>query len=720
MCGIALVLSGARIVGFDVYRESRGSPPPDSETIVQVYHPDLSVGDLKASLQRRGPDNLSIRKVFLQLRSTDSIDKDDDEEDQEENSCLWFEETVKYCISSTSGAVDTKDGITTESTAELNFLGATLQLRGISPAFQPLVDVSGNILVFNGEIFGGLHVDVDSSDSETFLHALEHCCSCDGELGKACSCIQNGEKTVPYILSTIRGPWALIYWQKKSETLWFGRDAFGRRSLLVHWPTFDDPQFILSSVSPASPFKKDSGSTSTTDGFEPGIDSNVVSTACGLCYWEELPCGIYSVHLKAQKAIKRCVREKLVGEVRKHEWSDPLLNELIKWERTFLDPQVEELSTISLPLQMEQLALPSKASDGMHHDIANLKECMVKQANFQSDIAHSLMNNLRPGYTQPAEKVLIALRESVMRRTTLDTIYQAALHGGKEEELAPIALLFSGGLDSMILAALLDQCLHQKYTVDLLNVSFDGQLAPDRVSARMGLRELQKIAPCRRWRLVEIDASLSDLTWEAKHVMSLIHPAKTYMDLNIGIALWLAAGGDGWVDGEICNLGEDQCRYRYKSMAQILLLGSGADEQCAGYGRHRTRYRLGGWVALHEEMRLDMLRIWKRNMGRDDRCISDRGKEARFPFLDEDVIRTLLEIPLWEIAQLDKPSGRGDKKILREVAQLLGLEGAAVLPKRAIQFGSRIARESNRKNFGSNRAANQASAGSVKIHQPEK
>ncbi|KAG1368655.1 asparagine synthetase domain-containing protein C4F6.11c [Cocos nucifera] len=645
MCGIALILSGARIVGFDVYRESRGSPPPDSET---VYKPDLSVGDLKAALQRRGPDNLSIRKVFLQLTSTGSIEEDGNEEHKEENSCLQFEETVKYRISSMSGAVDTKDGITTESTSELDFLAATLQLRGISPAFQPLVDVSGNILVFNGEIFGGLHVDVDSSDSETLLHALEHCCSCDSELGKACSCIQNGEKTVPYILSTIRGPWALIYWQKKSKTLWFGRDAFGRRSLLVHWPTFDDPQFVLSSISPASPFRKDSGSTSTTDGFEPGIDSNVASTTCGLCYWEELPCGIYSVHLKAQKTIKQCIREKLVGEVRKHEWSDPMLNELIKWERTFLDPRVEEFSTISLPLQMEQLALPSKASDGMHHDIANLKEFMVKQANFQSDIAHSLMNNLRPGYTQPAEKVLTALRESVMRRTTLDTFYWAALHGGKEEELAPIALLFSGGLDSMILAALLDQCLHQKYTVDLLNVSFDGQLAPDRVSARMGLSELQKIAPCRRINSLNLDILLQDL--------------------NIGIALWLAAGGDGWVDGEICNLGEGRCQYRYKSMARILLLGSGADEQCAGYGRHRTRYRLGGWVALHEEMRLDMRRIWKRNMGRDDRCISDRGKEARFPFLDENVIRTLLEIPLWEIAELDKPSGRGDKKILREVS----------------------------------------------------
>lgn len=114
------------------------------------------------------------------------------------------------------------------------------------------------------------------------------------------------------------------------------------------------------------------------------------------------------------------------------------------------------------------------------------------------------------------------------------------------------------------------------------------------------------------------------------------------------------------------------------------------------------KMRTTSWLGLHEEMKLDMQRIWKRNLGRDDRCISDHGKEvlkdldyikfcarisstslnvskstflislscfhqARFPFLDEDVIRTLLDIPLWEIADLDRPSGVGDKKILREV-----------------------------------------------------
>lgn len=33
---------------------------------------------------------------------------------------------------------------------ELLFLGATLQLRGVSPIVQPLVDKFGNILVYNG------------------------------------------------------------------------------------------------------------------------------------------------------------------------------------------------------------------------------------------------------------------------------------------------------------------------------------------------------------------------------------------------------------------------------------------------------------------------------------------------------------------------------------------------------------------------------------------
>ena len=54
---------------------------------------------------------------------------------------------------------------------------------------------------------------------------------------------------VPELLSRLRGPWALAYWDAASRRLWFGRDAIGRRSLLVHWPDVSDGRFLLASVS---------------------------------------------------------------------------------------------------------------------------------------------------------------------------------------------------------------------------------------------------------------------------------------------------------------------------------------------------------------------------------------------------------------------------------------------------------------------------------------
>ncbi|XP_048501854.1 uncharacterized protein LOC104895781 isoform X2 [Beta vulgaris subsp. vulgaris] len=556
-----------------------------------------------------------------------------------------------------------------QSVAAMCFLGAVLQLRGTKPVAQPFVDASGNILIYNGEIFGGIHVSFDSNDAKVLLQSLENCCCCQFH-GNSSSCCG---KPIPELLSSIKGPWAVIYWQDASRTLWFGRDAMGRRSLLVHWPTSEDSRLILSSISPPA-------STSQRP------DPEVVDRESNINYWEELPCGVYSIAIDASRT-SAC----LSGKVRKHEWMNSMLKDLIVWERKLIEPKHVELKSFDSSLLFGKPDLLSASDSG----------------------------TLQSSTISPAEQVLAALRKSIARRTTQNAIFkETAMHDNGQGSSVPVAVLFSGGLDSMILAAILHECLDARYGIDLLNVSFEGEAAPDRVTARTGLNELNKIAPLRRWRLVEIDAELSNLTMEMKHVMSLINPANTYMDLNIGIALWLAAGGDGWVhEANNYAIQDGLQRFRYKSEARILLVGSGADEQCAGYGRHRTKYRNSSWLGLNEEMKLDMQRIWKRNLGRDDRCIADNGKEARFPFLDEDVIRILLDFPLWEIANLNQPSGTGDKKILREVARLLGLSEAATQPKRAIQFGSRIAQKSNRMNFGSNRAANQASAGSVVIYK---
>eukprot|EP00948_MAST-09A_sp_MAST-9A-sp1_P003856 g3856.t1 len=180
------------------------------------------------------------------------------------------------------------------------------------------------------------------------------------------------------------------------------------------------------------------------------------------------------------------------------------------------------------------------------------------------------------------------------------------------------------------------------------------------------------------------------------------------------------------------------------SPPSILFSGVGADEQCAGYGRHSTAFRQGGLKRLRSELEKDCRRLWLRNHGRDDRCISDSGKEVRYPFLDEDVVQYLASLPLDVIVQPYeedfqtlssgrknekedckskeqllaqsgppplklKPAftrGKGDKFILRQVLQseeCLGITWGNVgeFQKRAIQFGTRIAQHYNKKVFGS-------------------
>ena len=64
-------------------------------------------------------------------------------------------------------------------------------------------------------------------------------------------------------------------------------------------------------------------------------------------------------------------------------------------------------------------------------------------------------------------------------------------------------------------------------------------------------------------------------------------------------------------------------------------------------------------------------------MGRDDRLVSDSGREARFPFLDEGVAARLLATPLCDVADLAETAGAGDKLLIRAAARRLGMRRAA-------------------------------------------
>jgi asparagine synthetase B (glutamine-hydrolysing) len=142
---------------------------------------------------------------------------------------------------------------------------------------------------------------------------------------------------------------------------------------------------------------------------------------------------------------------------------------------------------------------------------------------------------------------------------------------------------------------------------------------------------------------------------------------------------------------------------QYTSPARVLLSGLGADELFAGYARHGVAFARDGFRGLIDEIHLDVSRLGKRNLGRDDRILSNWGREARYPFLDEDFVSYVLEAPAWEKCGFGVPDPSEttgmdytgidpEKRALRLLALKLGMAAVAREKKRAIQFGSRTAK----------------------------
>lgn len=111
-----------------------------------------------------------------------------------------------------------------------------------------------------------------------------------------------------------------------------------------------------------------------------------------------------------------------------------------------------------------------------------------------------------------------------------------------------------------------------------------------------------------------------------------------------------------------------------------------------------------GRDGLLAELQRQMNAISERNLGRDNRIVSDHGIAGRYPFLDERVVDYLARLPLESKMNLSLDRGVGDKLILRALAHSMGLKKTAREPKRAIQFGSRIAKMENRKEKASDKA----------------
>ena len=647
----------------------------------------------------------------------------------------------------------------------LRMAGSVLSMRGHEVVSQPIIDPGGNALLWNGEIFGGsVPVPPGASDSQCLSAALARASS------------------IPEVMSSVHGPWAFAYWHAASRTLWYGRDPLGRRSLL-RIEDVAGRSLRLSSVAPLLPF---SSSAPREETREPAVSADALVSSSDAVSWEELPAdGIFSV-----RVLKSGALESAYHPVAPHPPPMKLDSALSRLGRSSLgemDPGPETGKADEAPSPgevWEEEAVREGAAAAARllsilSDAVRRRVCDVpaSSAPLVDGGRFDAAKTARPSGLHLDSSPILAEKEAEAAVSYVTTS-------------ARVGVLFSGGIDCMVLARLADLHLPPGEPIDLINVAFGAlaEEAPDRLTARLGASELRQISS-RTFNLIEVSVSLSELQAARVHLLRVLHPSSTVMDLNIGASFWFGArgrgvlrkGGEGGEGGEGSEGGEGGegavCRYanvaggvgrgggagggavggagsgrtvptpclrvrialgsrrpsdrqpqqqqqqasavnaqlivtplasasggqeapgtpaneevrHYRSGARVLLLGSGADEQLGGYGRHRTVFRKEGWAGLATEIHAECERLWLRNLGRDDRVISDWGREARHPYLDESVMDLLRATPLHHVTDLRRPLGDGDKLILRRAARMIGLTRCTALQKRAIQFGTRIA-----------------------------
>ncbi|CAB5101217.1 hypothetical protein RhiirA5_348828 [Rhizophagus irregularis] len=468
----------------------------------------------------------------------------------------------------------------------------------------------------------------------------------------------NEEKNrILHILQSIEGPYAIIYWQSSKRRLWFGRDCLGRRSLLWNLHSEED-NFILTSVGckisqmSKSPYFAE---VSANGIFYLDLDKMLSSTS-----WE--PFNNFLVHYKW------------------HGVNSPFNN-----DSSFI---------LTLPFGKVNDTLPNPED--------------LPQLPASSDLSNSYIPAISLKIQDAIDRLIEELGDSVRRR-----IIDIPRVGSIQD--ARVAIMFSGGLDCICLAALADRYIPKEEAIDLLNVGFENPRiqqikknkktnisykdnsiydVPDRLTGRQGVEELRKIAPNRKWNFVEVNVPFEEVCTFKPKIIELMAPSDTIMDLSIAMAFWFAVRGKG----QVTSLDDSEIMIDYESKARVILVGVGADELLGGYSRHREAFKQHGWKKLIEEIQLDVDRISTRNLGRDDRIISSHSKESRFPYLASNVVSLLCSLPMYIKADMRYERGIGEKLLLRHVARQLGLFNASFLWKRAIQFGAKTAKMTNENN----------------------
>lgn len=274
------------------------------------------------------------------------------------------------------------------------------------------------------------------------------------------------------------------------------------------------------------------------------------------------------------------------------------------------------------------------------------------------------------------QKLKESLESAVKKRLPSASLSRRRSAQGRSE--VKIGLLFSGGIDSTLIAFILKN-LGVDFTCFSVGFHDGAAKLPEDIV------ESERVAKRLGFKHEKILFNLEEVEEVFKKTAKILGKELTNV-VNIGVGSVEVAGFErGKVLGITHFFG-----------------GLGSEEIFAGYDRHEKALVEGGNDALHKECLAGLRQMYQRDLRRDVAISKALGITAATPFLDEELIAFSLAIPPeLKINHSETFTGKlggdvnGEKRfkklILRYAAEAMGLpHGIAFRPKRAAQYGSRM------------------------------
>jgi len=214
-------------------------------------------------------------------------------------------------------------------------------------------------------------------------------------------------------------------------------------------------------------------------------------------------------------------------------------------------------------------------------------------------------------------------------------------------------VLFSGGVDSILIAKLLKDIIGNNFECYVAAVSKNS----------LDLIRAQKAAKALDLKLNSVIIDKNDVEVYLKKVVPLIEDSNV-VKVSVGLTIYVAS------------------EKAKKDGIKVLFSGLGAEELFAGYHRYKkTEY-------INEDCYSDLLKMYEKNTYRDDVVTMNNSIELRLPFLDLELINFAFKIDA--SLKIKKINDKLiDKYILRQLAIKEGIpEEFALAKKKAAQYGS--------------------------------